>query len=139
MAQVGGISVAEMNKLEIELCLRLNWELHIVHDEYLNMVESLLQPHRPLWRRWQHQHSLSFSSDDEAAPPESAGPSHALGGMQQAARSLLPKWAGGFPRAQGGASDAAQPPADALIRQASDPTSGRGDPGASPATSVSVH
>lgn len=96
MAQVGGISVAEMNKLEIELCLRLNWDLHVVYDEYLLMIDSLLQPTDSLWKRWQHQHALAFSSDEETVSAE-ATEAGELGvaappPVAVVAKSLLPSW-----------------------------------------------
>jgi hypothetical protein len=149
MAQVGGISVAEMNKLEIELCLRLNWELHIVHGEYINMVNSLFQPNDSLWLRWQHQYASNFSSDDDMGqgdaqsqpqvqhvpPPALTTPplaAAAAASQQQAtasgSKSLLPKWvANGFGRSR----EVQQ--TDALRLEAK-----RSETGAAPAASVSV-
>lgn len=76
MAQVGGISVGEMNKLEIELCLRLNWELHILADEYDRMAQTLVVPTHPSWHRWRHVRPplATFSSDEELTPPDHAMP-----------------------------------------------------------------
>lgn len=70
MAQVGGISVAEMNKLEIELCLRLNWELHLAHSDYAQMLVALVQPTHQRWTPWQHTRGVSSaepSADDARA------------------------------------------------------------------------
>ncbi|KAJ1617985.1 cyclin-domain-containing protein [Pavlovales sp. CCMP2436] len=131
MAQVGGISVAEMNKLEIELCVRLNWELHIVHDEYVRMLECIYQPQHALWKRWQHQHALSFSSDEETvvavgghALPITPTPTPAA-----ASKSILPLWAGGFLSREPGSGGGG-------LRRADGPSAAPS--GTSPHASVSV-
>lgn len=143
MAQVGGISVAEMNKLEIELCVRLNWELHIVHDEYLQMVQSLFEPEHRVWKRWQHQQPHALPSDDathEPREPTGAPPSatpHAAAPQPAVSRSVLPLWAAGFRRR----TDAAASQAGTL-RRAADGSHATTAPattsGTSPVASVSV-
>lgn len=144
MAQVGGISVAEMNKLEIELCIRLKWELHIVHGEYLQMVESLCEPEHPAWKKWQHQHAGAFSSDEETSSSD-ASQHHALPPPPPPApaapppsKSLLPLWATGF---RSRAAEPAQPPAGVLRRADGSHAAAAGAGtagGSSPVNSVSV-
>mmetsp|Transcript_6591 Transcript_6591/g.16878 ORF Transcript_6591/g.16878 Transcript_6591/m.16878 type:complete len:271 (-) Transcript_6591:442-1254(-) len=150
MAQVGGISVAEMNKLEIELCLRLNWELHLPYSDYGHMLAALVQPTHPVWAPWQHMShaesdgsatgaagssrgaSDATSSASATAPAEAtvAAPQQPMGAGAAAARSTphahLPLWAnaGAFRREPAPAFTHPPPTAAAA--------------GTSPAASVSV-
>mmetsp|Transcript_27879 Transcript_27879/g.81953 ORF Transcript_27879/g.81953 Transcript_27879/m.81953 type:complete len:251 (+) Transcript_27879:107-859(+) len=127
MAQVGGISVAEMNKLEIELCLRLNWELHVMGSEFDHMVSCLHDRDASLWRRWQHHHAMMTSSDEDITPVEERTPSlQAQGPTSVFAKAKMPLWGGGFRSVSS---------ADPSARRGSSPQGSS----TSPATSVSVH
>ena len=42
MAQCGGISNAELNKLEVDLCERLRWDLAVQPDELIALTSRLM-------------------------------------------------------------------------------------------------
>ena len=52
MAQCGGISNAELNKLEVDICQRLLWGLQVEPEELMAMTRELGEPSAPLWAQW---------------------------------------------------------------------------------------
>ena len=42
MAKCGGISNAELNKLEVDLCERLRWDLAVQPDELIALTSQLM-------------------------------------------------------------------------------------------------
>jgi len=52
MAQCGGITNDELNKLELEFCERLGWRLMIDPQDLLALISHLDDPSSALWKRW---------------------------------------------------------------------------------------
>ena len=52
MAQCGGITNEELNKLELELVERMQWQLMIGPDELYPLLSQLGDPSAALWRKW---------------------------------------------------------------------------------------
>jgi hypothetical protein len=52
MAQCGGIGVLELNKLELELCRRLNWRLIPSAQQLHRLRTSLDEPNSRFWDSW---------------------------------------------------------------------------------------
>ena len=49
MAQCGGINLAELNKLEVELCTQLGWKLVPTNEALTRLVGALRSPKSPVW------------------------------------------------------------------------------------------
>jgi len=73
MAQCGGITNTELNKLEVELCDRLRWGLFVEPEELFALSRELADPSRAIWthmstvsceQRW---HGLRYAADELAA------------------------------------------------------------------------
>ena len=52
MAQCGGITNEELNKLEMEMCERMRWGLTVEPDELITLTSQLCDPSSPLWAQW---------------------------------------------------------------------------------------
>ena len=52
MAQCGGITNAELNKLEVDLCERMRWGLTVEPEELITMTQELADASSPLWGHW---------------------------------------------------------------------------------------
>lgn len=52
MAQCGGITNAELNKLEVDLCERMLWGLTVEPEELIVMTQQLGDASSPLWSHW---------------------------------------------------------------------------------------
>ena len=52
MAQCGGISVGELNKLEVDLCERLHWRLVPSIGEMRELLEAVQNPQMTFWNGW---------------------------------------------------------------------------------------
>ena len=50
MSECGGVSLAELNALELELCTRLRWRLVLGKDEFARVVDALRDPASRVWR-----------------------------------------------------------------------------------------
>lgn len=85
MAQCGGITNEELNKLEVEMCERMQWRLMIDPDELLEMLRSLGEPNAPLWRSWgteacqRRRLPLVSSTPDMAAAMRTTPPDSPVG------------------------------------------------------------
>ena len=54
MAQCGGIGVAELNKLELELCERLQWKLLPTVADIRELIDAMQTPQASFWDAWQN-------------------------------------------------------------------------------------
>ena len=52
MAQCGGITNAELNKLEVDLCERMRWGLTVEPEELITMTQQMGDASSPLWSHW---------------------------------------------------------------------------------------
>ena len=52
MAKCGGITNAELNKLEVDLCERMWWGLTVEPEELITMTQQLGDASSPLWSHW---------------------------------------------------------------------------------------
>ena len=50
MAKCGGITNAELNQFEIDLCERMRWGLTVEPEELITMTQELPDASSPLWR-----------------------------------------------------------------------------------------
>jgi len=105
MAQCGGIGVGELNKLEIDLCERLNWKLLPSVSELRELIEALPNPQASFWAPW-------YNARCVAAPTEGEGSAAAVpvagGGRLPPAKSVadsLGRFFRGAGSTAGGASD----------------------------------
>ena len=87
MAQCGGITNEELNKLEVVMCQRIQWRLMIEPDELLEMLRQLGEPNAPLWRSWgteacqrQKRLPLVSSTPEMAAAIRTTPPDSPVGG-----------------------------------------------------------
>lgn len=86
MAQCGGITNEELNKLEIEMCERMQWRLIVEPDELLEMLRQLGEPNAPLWRSWgtetcqRRRLPIVSSTPDMAAAMRTTPPDSPVGG-----------------------------------------------------------
>mmetsp|Transcript_33306 Transcript_33306/g.87662 ORF Transcript_33306/g.87662 Transcript_33306/m.87662 type:complete len:297 (+) Transcript_33306:134-1024(+) len=65
MAQCGGISVGELNKLEVDLCDRLQWKLLPTIGELRELVEALPCPQASFWATWYNARAAPALADSE--------------------------------------------------------------------------
>jgi len=80
MAQCGGIGVAELNKLELELCERLQWKLLPSVADIRELIDAMQTPQASFWDAWQNgpRSRLAVPKaavDESAADEENAGQS----------------------------------------------------------------
>jgi len=54
MAQCGGIGVSELNKLEVELCERLQWRLLPTTSDMRELLEAVHSPTSVFWDAWRN-------------------------------------------------------------------------------------
>lgn len=52
MAQCGGIGVGELNKLEVDMCEKLNWKLLPTIHEMRELLEAVHNPQASFWNAW---------------------------------------------------------------------------------------
>ena len=52
MAKCGGITNAELNQFEIDLCERMRWGLTVEPEELITMTQQLGDASSPLWSHW---------------------------------------------------------------------------------------
>ena len=52
MAQCGGIGVHELNKLEVDMCERLQWRLLPTVNDMRELLEAIPNPGAPFWNVW---------------------------------------------------------------------------------------
>lgn len=70
MAQCGGITVHELNKLELELCYRLNWTLMPSAAQLHRFRGALDDEASPYWNIWSNVPKLA-ACDDAVLPCKS--------------------------------------------------------------------
>lgn len=68
MAQCGGISVIELNKLELELCRRLEWSLIPSAAQVHRLHSSLEDEHTGYWDSWRNTPKAAATCDDIVVP-----------------------------------------------------------------------
>uniref|UniRef100_A0A7S4M8A4 Cyclin N-terminal domain-containing protein n=1 Tax=Prymnesium polylepis TaxID=72548 RepID=A0A7S4M8A4_9EUKA len=75
MAQCGGISVSELNKLEIKLCRRLSWRLMPSPEQLHRLRSALDDGSTGYWEAWRNTPKAAATCDD-ILPPCSQEPLH---------------------------------------------------------------
>ena len=82
MAQCGGIGVAELNKLELELCERLQWQLLPTVADIRELIDAMQNPQASFWDAWRNgprsRLAVPNAAAAEAADEENAGQSGRL-------------------------------------------------------------
>ncbi len=68
MAQCGGVSIAELNALELEMCKRIHWALVVEADELAQLYAALADMQAPYWEAWRNPKVPLCSSSPLAAP-----------------------------------------------------------------------
>lgn len=71
MAQCGGIGVNELNKLELELCWRLDWSLMPCAAQLHKLREALDDENSPYWKPWSNPAKLACDDDSIEQPHKS--------------------------------------------------------------------
>ena len=83
MSECGGVSLAELNALELELCTRLRWRLVLGKDEFARVVDALRDPASRVWRPFANPRP---PGEPMTRPPERAAAAAAAAGEGRAAR-----------------------------------------------------
>ena len=87
MAQCGGIGVTELNKLEVELCERLQWRLLPTVQDMRELLEALQSPTASFWDAWRNGPRFQAPPPAIAASAEPAAePRHSNEQQQQQQR-----------------------------------------------------
>merc|ERR1711924_456556 len=63
MAQVGGITVADINKLELEFCKCINWNTILTMDDWQLATDALSQSDHLFWDMWQHDKQIQPTAE----------------------------------------------------------------------------
>lgn len=105
MAQCGGIGVGELNKLEVDLCERLNWRLLPPTADIKELIEALPNPQANFWEVWYNARAVRPASPAEAADAPALAPRlpHAKSVADSLGRFF--RSGGAVSAAGGGASD----------------------------------
>jgi len=117
MSECGGVSLAELNALELELCTRLRWRLVLGKDEFARVVDALRDPASRVWR--------PFANPRPPGEPMTRPPERAAAAAAAAAKGVPPGGVlarashsvhGGMPRNHSFHAAAAAPAAAAAAR-----------------------
>lgn len=73
MAQCGGINLAELNKLEVELCTQLGWKLVPTNEALTRLVGALRSPKSPVWTPMANSAAEPAAADADAATARTGG------------------------------------------------------------------
>jgi len=84
MAQCGGITVGELNKLERDLCEKLNWRLLPTVSEMRALLEAVGNPNAPFWLSWHNLPQVQPASPALARGDGSAASGDAAARMPHA-------------------------------------------------------
>jgi len=74
MAQCGGITVGELNKLEAELCMRLHWRLLPKLSDIHELMDALPKPQSAFWTPWYNANRVSSPPVPSKAAAEPSAP-----------------------------------------------------------------
>jgi len=93
MAQCGGIGVTELNKLEVELCERLQWRLLPTVLDMRELLEAVQYPQASFWDAWRNAprcQTLVAPADGATAAEPMARLPHAKSVQHSLARLFSP-------------------------------------------------
>ena len=91
MAQCGGINLAELNKLEVELCTQLGWKLVPTNEALTRLVGALRSPKSPVWTPMANSAAEPAAADAEATARTGGSRSPADDSPPKPARNLFSK------------------------------------------------